>query len=215
MSAQTLLRIAALFASLSLVSFGGGNAIIPQMHHDAVSVEGWMTDRQFADVFAISEAAPGPSSLIVTLIGLKAGGIPGALVAVVAMLAPSSIVVFFAMKGWERFRDSPWRIAAERGLAPISLGLIVASGVTIARAADHGPAAWAVTIVATMLLGGLLLKDAGINAIIFPLALGAASIVASIIGTFFVKAAEGGKIMNALYRGVLVSGVIAAIHRAS
>jgi K(+)-stimulated pyrophosphate-energized sodium pump len=70
---------------------------------------------------------------------------------------------------------------------------------------------YAVTIVATMLLGGLLLKDAGTAAIIYPLALGAASIVASIIGTFFVKAREGGKIMNALYRGVIVSGVIAAI----
>ncbi len=70
---------------------------------------------------------------------------------------------------------------------------------------------YAVTIVATMLLGGLLLKDAGSAAIIYPLALGAASIVASIIGTFFVKARDGGKIMNALYRGVIVSGVIAAI----
>jgi K(+)-stimulated pyrophosphate-energized sodium pump len=70
---------------------------------------------------------------------------------------------------------------------------------------------YAVTIVATMLLGGLLLKNAGAAAIVYPLALGAASIVASIIGTFFVKVREGGKIMNALYRGVIVSGVIAAI----
>ena len=70
---------------------------------------------------------------------------------------------------------------------------------------------YAVTIVATMLLGGLLLKDAGTAAIVYPLALGAASIVASIVGTFFVKARDGGKIMNALYRGVIVSGVIAAI----
>jgi chromate transporter len=152
MNLSTLLRVAALFASLSLVSFGGGNAIIPQMHHDAVTVEGWMDDRTFADIFAISEAAPGPSSLIVTLIGLKAAGIPGALVAVIAMLVPSSILVFLATRGWERFRDSPWRIAAERGLAPISLGLIAASGVTIARASDHGPAAYAVTAVATVLL---------------------------------------------------------------
>jgi K(+)-stimulated pyrophosphate-energized sodium pump len=70
---------------------------------------------------------------------------------------------------------------------------------------------YAVTIVATMLLGGMLLKDAGSAAIVYPLALGAASIVASIIGTFFVKAREGGKIMNALYRGVIVSGVVAAV----
>jgi K(+)-stimulated pyrophosphate-energized sodium pump len=70
---------------------------------------------------------------------------------------------------------------------------------------------YAVTLVATMLLGGLVMANAGISAVIYPLALGAASIVASIIGTFFVSTREGGKIMNALYRGVLVSGVIAAV----
>ncbi len=70
---------------------------------------------------------------------------------------------------------------------------------------------YAVTIVATMLLGGLLLKEAGITAIVFPLALGSASILSSIIGTFFVKTSEGGKIMNALYKGVIVSGVISAV----
>jgi K(+)-stimulated pyrophosphate-energized sodium pump len=70
---------------------------------------------------------------------------------------------------------------------------------------------YAVTIVATMLLGGLMMKDAGVSAIIYPLVLGGASIIASIVGTFFVKAGEGGKIMNALYKGVIVSGVLAAI----
>jgi K(+)-stimulated pyrophosphate-energized sodium pump len=70
---------------------------------------------------------------------------------------------------------------------------------------------YAVTIVATMLLGGLLLPDAGISALVYPLALGSASIISSIIGTFFVRVGAGGKIMNALYKGVAVSGVISAI----
>ncbi len=70
---------------------------------------------------------------------------------------------------------------------------------------------YAVTIVATMLLGGLMMASIGENAVLYPLVLGGASIIASIIGTFFVKANEGGKIMNALYKGVIVSGVLAAI----
>jgi len=70
---------------------------------------------------------------------------------------------------------------------------------------------YAVTIVATMLLGGLMMQHLGSAAIIYPLVLGGASIIASIIGTFFVKTTEGGNIMNALYKGVIVSGVVAAI----
>jgi K(+)-stimulated pyrophosphate-energized sodium pump len=70
---------------------------------------------------------------------------------------------------------------------------------------------YAVTLVATMLLGGLMLKELGSAAILYPLALGSASIVASIIGTFFVKVSDGGKIMNALYKGVIVSGIVSAV----
>ena len=76
---------------------------------------------------------------------------------------------------------------------------------------------YAVTIIATMLLGGLLAGSEGFewlqkqDAILYPLVLGAASIVASVIGTFFVKIKEGGKVMGALYKGVFVSGLIAAI----
>jgi K(+)-stimulated pyrophosphate-energized sodium pump len=70
---------------------------------------------------------------------------------------------------------------------------------------------YAVTLVATMLLGGLVMVDMGGRAVLFPLVLGAISIISSIIGTFFVSTREGGKIMNALYKGVIVSGGISAV----
>ncbi|MBI1732596.1 MAG: sodium-translocating pyrophosphatase [Gammaproteobacteria bacterium] len=70
---------------------------------------------------------------------------------------------------------------------------------------------YAVTLIATMLLGGLMADEVGANGVMYPLALGGASIIASIIGTFFVSAKEGGKIMNALYKGVIVSGLLAAV----
>ena len=70
---------------------------------------------------------------------------------------------------------------------------------------------YAVTLVATMLLGGLFVARLGEQAILFPLLLGAISIISSIVGTFFVSTREGGKIMNALYKGVIVSGAISAV----
>ena len=70
---------------------------------------------------------------------------------------------------------------------------------------------YAVTLVATMLLGGLLLKDAGELAVTYPLMLGGISIITSIIGTFFVKTSDGGKIMNALYKGTFISAILSAI----
>src|SRR5207302_1239887 len=117
-----LAGLAVLFGSLSLVSFGGGNTVVPAMHHEAVDAQHWLTDRQFADLFALAQAAPGPSSLIVSLIGFAAAGIAGAAVATVAMLLPSGVLVYAACRGWEHLRESRWRPAIEHGLAPVTVG---------------------------------------------------------------------------------------------
>jgi chromate transporter len=152
MNGGTLLQLIVLFSSLSLLSFGGTNTVLPEMHRQAVTVYHWLTDQQFASVYAISQASPGPSSLIVSLVGLKAAGWVGALVALVAMFIPAAAVTFVASRAWERFRDAKWRIAAEKGLAPITVGLLLASGLVITRAADHGWSALLFTGATTILL---------------------------------------------------------------
>jgi len=149
---STLATVAAVFASLSLVSIGGGNTVLPEIHHQAVTSEHWMTNQQFADIYAISEAAPGPSSMISGLVGYKAAGLPGALVAMASILGPSSLLMYVACLTWERFRDAKWRIAFERGLAPVSLGLLFASGLTVVRAADQGAVALVITALTTILV---------------------------------------------------------------
>jgi chromate transporter len=152
MNGGTLLHLIVVFGSLSLLSFGGTNTVLPEMHRQAVSVQHWLTDLQFASVYAISQASPGPSSLIVSLVGLKAAGWIGALVAVVAMFIPSAALTYVASLAWERFRDAKWRIAAEKGLAPITVGLLLASTLVITRAADHGSSAFILTGATTILL---------------------------------------------------------------
>ena len=152
MNGGTLLQLIVVFGSLSLLSFGGTNTVLPEMHRQAVTVQHWLTDLQFASVFAISQASPGPSSLIVSLIGLKAAGWVGAFVATMAMFIPPAVLTFAASLAWERFRDAKWRVAVEKGLAPITVGLLLASGLVIARAADHGWSAFMLTGATTILL---------------------------------------------------------------
>ena len=151
MKGTTLFHIIALFSSLSLMSIGGGNTVLPEMHLKAVSSYHWLTDQQFADVFAISQAAPGPSILIVTLIGYKAAGYFGAILATVCMVVPAGLLVFFVAQFWERAKESPVRHAVEKGLAPLTVGLVLASGYVMGRTADHDWRAYLLTGVCTVI----------------------------------------------------------------
>jgi chromate transporter len=140
-----LAELAAQFMLLSMLSIGGANAVIPEIHRRVVEVEHWMTDADFAQLFALSQAAPGPNVLIVSLVGWKVAGIVGGVVAMLAMAGPSSLLTYAVAHAWERFRDAPWRIAIQRGLAPVTVGLILASGYVLIRTADQTWAAYAVS----------------------------------------------------------------------
>src|SRR5215831_7455519 len=80
---RTLLALVLVFVPLSLLSIGGGASLLADMEHQSVGVQGWTTPREFADLFAISRAAPGPGTMLSTLIGWKAGGWAGAVTATV------------------------------------------------------------------------------------------------------------------------------------
>lgn len=146
MDNPNIARLAALFGSLSLLSFGGSSSVVPEMHTQAVSVYHWMSGAEFAALYAISQAAPGPSILVVTLIGLKAAGIPGALVATLAMLVPAGILTWIAGTVWKKSSRSPWHRRIEAGLAPLVVGLVFASAWLMSRSADHGPGAVGATL---------------------------------------------------------------------
>lgn len=140
-----LFALAGYFALLSLFAVGGANAAIPEIHRIAVDVMQWMNDRQFADMFAMSQMSPGPNVIIVTLIGYHVAGFAGAAVATAAMIGPSCVLAYFTTQVWDRFKEARWRTVLQAGLVPLSLGLISASAFVLARAADHNMVAAAVT----------------------------------------------------------------------
>jgi chromate transporter len=147
MKLDVLGTLAVQFAILSLFAVGGAMAVVPEMHRQAVEVSHWLTDRQFADLFAIAQAAPGPNIIVVTLIGFQAVGIPGALVATAAMCAPSCLITYFVSRTFDRFKDAHWRIVVQAGLVPVSVGLFAAGAFVVARAADRSLVAVAITLV--------------------------------------------------------------------
>ena len=148
MDKDDLAALALIFAPLSLISFGGGATVVAEIEHQTVALHGWLTHRDFVDIFALSRVAPGPGILMISLIGWKVAGWIGALVASFAFYIPSGILVVSASALWRRHRDAVWREKVERGLAPIAIGLIFAGAYSILRAMDGGVLAFGTTGVA-------------------------------------------------------------------
>ena len=169
-----LLALASTFALMSLFAVGGANAAIPEMHRIAVDVQHWLTDKQFADVYAISQLSPGPNVLIVTLIGYSVAGVAGALAATLAMCVPTGVLAYWVSRLLTRSSHSRWPAIIQAALVPLSIGLMGASGLVLALTSDRTwmagllTAAVAVLAFATrlnplwLLLAGGLLGFAGV-----------------------------------------------------
>lgn len=126
-----LVALLALFVPFSLTAFGGGLSVIPGIQDQAVNHFGWMTSQEFLNYFAISRAAPGPGSMLSTLIGWHVTGIAGAVVATLAMFIPSSTLCLGVAMIWRRYRGRRWLKTLEAAVAPIGVGLLIGGVATL------------------------------------------------------------------------------------
>ena len=149
---NTLAQLAGAFALLSILAVGGGAAVLPEMKETVVGEHHWLSADQFIDVYSLGRLAPGPNMLMVQIIGERVAGPAGALVALLAFFAPASILTYATGRLWDRLEDWPWRESIQRGLAPISIGLMLAGTITIARIAVTDPRTVAMAAAVTAVL---------------------------------------------------------------
>jgi chromate transporter len=147
-----LVHIGLLMTGLSLLAFGGANAIVPELHRQVVDVMGAMSDPEFTNLFALAQTAPGPNVMILSLVGWRLAGAAGLAVATAATILPSSLLALAAGRFLSRAGESRGLKAVKAGLAPLAIGLILASGFVLARAADRG----VVTVLITLLAAAAL-----------------------------------------------------------
>ncbi len=142
------------FALLSLMAIGGVSSILPDMQRYVVEVNHWMSGKQFADAYALAQAAPGPNMMFVTLVGWQLAGWAGAIVATLAIIGPPIVLTMGVTRLNAGNPDAPLGRAVRGGLGPIAIGLTLSSGWILARSSDHEwPAA-----VLTLLTVALMLR---------------------------------------------------------
>ncbi len=133
-------------ALLSSISFGGFPTVLPDVRDFVVATHGWVTDQEFTNFFALAQSIPGPNMiLMMSFVGWKVWGFPGALASAFATFGPPCAMYFASYRLWDRFRDAPWQRIVRLGLVPVTMGLVIASGMVMARAADAGWQAAAIT----------------------------------------------------------------------
>jgi len=149
---ETLIALILVFVPFSLISIGGGSAIIAAIQHEAVTARQWITGPQFIEIFAVSRAAPGPGTMLATLIGWKVGGWTGATVATLALYLPSSLLAFMVFRASNVHRGTRWYRIAREGLAPVGSGLVLAGVIAIFRLSGGGVIALGITFASACVM---------------------------------------------------------------
>lgn len=141
------------FAYLSILTVGGGMAAFPELKVLTVDVHHWLTFHQLIHLYSVGQMAPGPNMMMIVAIGQWVAGLLGAVVVLVAFFLPTALLCFCIGRLWNRLARWPWRTSIQRGLAPVSIGLLLAGSLTMAKGAVTGwiTAALAIAVLAILL----------------------------------------------------------------
>ncbi len=126
------------FAYLSLLTVGGGMAAFPELEVLTVNVHHWLTFPQLIHLYSVGQMAPGPNMMMIVSVGDWAAGLPGAVVVLIAFFLPTALFAFATGRLWIRLEKWPWRASIQRGLAPVSIGLLLAGCLALMRGAVTG-----------------------------------------------------------------------------
>ena len=140
------------FAYLSLLTVGGGLAAFPELKFLTVERYHWLSFQDLIHIYSLGQVAPGPNMMMVTAIGERVAGVAGALAVVVAFFGPTGILTLGTGRLWQRLEGWRWRDAIQRGLAPVSVGLLVAGAISLAKGALVGAAGVVIAAVVFVLL---------------------------------------------------------------
>jgi chromate transporter len=126
------------FSYLSLLTVGGGMAAFPELKTLTVDVHDWLTFPQLIHLYSMGQLAPGPNMMMIVPIGDWVGGPLGAILVLIAFLGPTALLTFLVGRWWMKLAAWPWRTSIQQGLAPVSIGLMLAGCFTMAKGAIFG-----------------------------------------------------------------------------
>ncbi len=140
------------FAYLSILTVGGGMAAFPEMKVLTVGVHHWLTFPQLIHLYSVGQMAPGPNMMMIVAIGQWAAGFLGALVVLLAFFGPTGLLALIIGRVWNKLDKWPWRDSIQKGLAPVSIGLLLAGCFTMARGAVTSLTTGAIAVSVLLIL---------------------------------------------------------------